>query len=148
MGILSTAAGLSELKRITQADMPPPGELQLELPRGTAFVALTVRATPTMEPELLPYQVRPSALAPGVGNGKISLGVGRGPVAKSSHGAVYRVTGATEDREHVEVLAIQLVSWLNYPNRVSMTPQLVGAGVELARIVLTPTGRREGFLAP
>ena len=138
---------------ITAADMPPPGELQLELRPVVrrSFQDVYGKADePAVEPELLPYQVRQSALAPAVGNGTISLGVGRGPVAKSSHGAVYRVTGATEDREAVEVLAEQLVCWLNDRGMAERSPIKIEKPelYQSARIVLTPTGRREGFLAP
>jgi len=140
---------------ITAADMPPPGELQLELRRAPArrfeeVYGKADKAATEPDPEPLPYQVRQSALAPAVGNGTISLGVGRGPVSKSSHGAVYRVTGATEDREQVERLAGRLVVWLD--TKVAQERCPIGIvwqwADRSARIVLTPTGRREGFLAP
>lgn len=141
---------------ITQADMPLPGELQLELPRAPArsfeevYGRTVGEAATESDPELLPYQVRQSALAPAVGNGTISLGVGRGPFAKSGHGAVYRVVGATEDHEAVEMLAGRLVNWLD--TKVARERSPIGIvwqwADRSARIVLTPAGRREGFLAP
>jgi len=132
---------------ITASGMPPLGELQLELPRPSVRDFEDVYGKvdePDIEPKLLLYQVRVSALAPAVGNGTISLGVGRGPVAKSRHGAVYRVTGATEDRKMVERLADRLVVWLNTrPDSDMILDWQIND--QSARIVLTPAGKEAGF---
>ncbi len=137
---------------IVESDIPPSGELQLELPRAVPedFEERYGKTDePAVEPELLPYQVRPSALAPAVGNGTISLGIGRGPVAKSRHGAIYRVTGATEDREVVEALAGRLVLWLNsWLSEEAQRLPVYLTSDRLVRVVLTPAGKQEGFLTP
>lgn len=94
------------------------------------------------------YGARIAGCRPGTVAAGKTFSVGIGDV-NSRAAAIYRSRGDVEHEVEVDALALRCVAWLNSPVRAGMSPSGIAFMEDLsARIVLTPAGKKQGFLRP
>lgn len=98
------------------------------------------------------YEVRPAGCRPtyaGRGQETFSVPIGEVSNGKRRPAAIYRIKGSVIDERQIDALAVRLARWINTRPHADPSPALVPwSNDESARIVLTPAGKKAGFLRP